>query len=109
MATEEKLVRGMTPEEKEDYRTLPAEARAQAVRDHLIKQRRKHLVAWKARLCDKTAIDAMLKACTRFKKVAGTVTTWKGEEKEWKTFAQTLQGDADERRKILYFRDVAVG
>ena len=36
-ATEEKLVRGMTPEEKEDYTTLPAEARAQAVRYHLIK------------------------------------------------------------------------
>ena len=51
----------------------------------------------------------MLKVCPRFKKVGGTLTTWTGEEREWKTLAQILQGDAADRRKILYFRDVAVG
>ena len=35
--------------------------------------------------------------------------TWANAEKEWKTLQEILQGDAEDRRRILYFRDVAVG
>ena len=108
-ASEEKLLRGMTPEEKTAYHALSAEARTKRLYAHLIEQRRQHLGAWRKRLHADSAMDAMRKVCTRFKRVGGTLRPWKGDEKEWKTLAQTLQGDADNRRKILYFRDVAVG
>ena len=51
----------------------------------------------------------MLEVCARFKKVKGHVCTWANAEKEWKTLQEILQGDAEDRRRILYFRDVAVG
>ena len=80
-STEEKLLREMPPEEKDEFTTLPAKERAAKVRQYLVDQQRRHLRRWKARLEKPAAIDAMLKVCPRFKKVGGTLTTWKGEEK----------------------------
>ena len=45
---EEKLVASMTTEDKADYSTLPAEARATQVKAHLMEQRRDYLTAWRA-------------------------------------------------------------
>ena len=64
---------------------------------------------WRDRCNREEAINAMLKVCARFKKVKGHLETYANAEKEWKTLTETLQGDAEDRRRILYFRDVAVG
>ena len=46
---------------------------------------------------------------TPYDPLQGHVRTWANAEKEWKTLQEILQGDAEDRRRILYFRDVAVG
>ena len=45
---EEKLLAGMTAEDKADYSTQPAEKRATRVKAHLMEQRRDYLTAWRA-------------------------------------------------------------
>ena len=106
---EKELLQKMTYEEREDHKQTTKQSQGTAIRQHLRRERLEYLQEWKERLCENTAIKGMLQVCTRFKKVSDSITTWKGSEQEWKTLAQILQGEAEDRRRILYFRSVAVG
>ena len=70
-----------------------------------------YYIDWHKRLTAKNAVQAMLAVCARFKKnsAGDGIEPWANAVEDWKTLAEILQGDAANRRRILYFRDVAVG
>ena len=106
---EKELLQKMSLKGREAQVQQTKQSQGTAMRQPLRRERLESLQEWKERLCENIAIKAMLQVCTRFKKVSDTITTWKGSEQEWKTLAQILQGEAEDRRRILYFRSVAVG
>ena len=70
---------------------------------------RQAMQEWHDRLDKATAVEQMLKVCARFKRNQSDVQPWVNAESDWKTLQAILQGDADDRRRILFFRDFTVG